>query len=99
MFLTASTVCRANTKLAYVQIELSNESADFRHHVVNALHDGGSEVTLITPETFKKIPNHEQIPINPERGSYIVSVNGSQSPVIGTALINLKFTAENGSTI
>jgi hypothetical protein len=95
----ASTACRANTKLAYIQIELAKFQAGHAHYKVNALHDGGSEVTLIKTSIFRKIPDYTDIRIISQPNTYVSSVTGSMTPVYGSAILFLKFTGENGKTI
>jgi len=96
---TASTAFRANPKLAYVQIELSKQQEGYPTLKINALHDGGSEVTLIKPSTFQRIPDYKSIKITPQPNCAVVTVTGAHTPVVGSAFISLTFTGDSGKTL
>jgi len=40
--------------------------------MVTALHDGGSEGTLMTSKTFRDIPEYKDIKIKPRPGTYLL---------------------------
>jgi len=67
--------------------------------MVTALHDGGSEGTIMTSKTFYSIPDYKDIKLKPQRGTYLSTVTGDKTPVIGSATIFLRFTGDNGTSI
>jgi hypothetical protein len=85
--------------LAYININLTKYKVGHASHKVTALHDGGSEATLMTSSTFRKIPEHEHLRINPAENTYVSSVTGQLTPVKGSVEIYLTFHGDNGTSI
>ncbi len=85
--------------MAYININLTKYKVGHASHKVTALHDGGSEATLMTSSTFRKIPEHEHLRINPAENTYVSSVTGQLTPVKGSVEIYLTFHGDNGTSI
>jgi len=66
---------------------------------INALHDGGSEATLLKTSAFKKIPKYKEIKIITQPNTFVSTVTGDKTPVYGSAHMFMTFTGDNGKTI
>ena len=66
---------------------------------INAMHDCGCEATIIKKSTFEKLPNYLDILVTPQPHTYINSVTGELTPVLGSVMLYMKFTGENGTQL
>ncbi|EFX61151.1 hypothetical protein DAPPUDRAFT_122492 [Daphnia pulex] len=53
----------------------------------------------MTSSTFRRIPEHEHLKINPAENTYVSSVTGQLTPVKGSVEIYLTFHGDNGTSI
>ena len=63
---------------------------------ITALNDSGCAASIIKTSTFKKLlPNSDQVTITPHPNTFIVSVTGQETPVVGSTTIFLTFKGTN----
>jgi len=95
LLFTNSTTTGATPHLAYVRIELGKARAGHAFHPVKALHDSGCAASIISKSTFDLIPDVKNIKITPTPNTYVISVTGERTQVLGSATIFLRFNGEN----
>ena len=86
-------VCKG---LAYLPLHISH-TKDINDSIpIQALHDTGCEYSLLSYETFLKLPGARDSLLTPEPKCMVTAFDGSLTPVKGTMLLVMHFTGCNG---
>ena len=80
-------------------IDLSISTLESSHLLpITALNDSGCAASIIKTSVFEKLISETKTEITPHPNTFIVSVTGQETPVLGSAQILLTFTGTNKVT-
>ena len=82
--------------LAFVHLHIST-SEDINDSIpLKALHDSGCEKSILSYETFRKLPGWRQTRLQPAPNCMVSAFDGTMTPVKGILTIVMHFTGCNG---
>ena len=87
---------KAVPRLAFIELNISPETAPENHTPIRALHDGGCAKTIISLQLYHKLRETNRIEIiKPEVRTVIVSCTGEQQDVMGSVNLIMHFQGMN----